>query len=87
MPASKALETLLVCTCLAQCSLSSGINDDFVGDKVVKKFFTQVSLLVRSTSSQQLLRGLDVKFTMNTIALDMVDDQMGSALLPTTYSD
>ena len=38
MSASKALETLLVCTCLAQSALSSGINDDFICNKVVKKF-------------------------------------------------
>jgi hypothetical protein len=38
IPASKALETLLVCTCSARSALSSGINDDFIGDKVVKKF-------------------------------------------------
>ena len=37
MPASKALETLLVCTCLAQSALSNNVNDDFVCDKVEKK--------------------------------------------------
>ena len=38
MPASKALETLSVCTCSAQSALSSGVNDDFICDKVVKKY-------------------------------------------------
>jgi len=38
MPASKVLETLLVCTCSAQSALSNDINDDFVCDKVEKKF-------------------------------------------------
>ena len=42
MSASKALETLLVCTCSAQSALSNDINDDFVCDKVEKK---SVSLL------------------------------------------
>jgi hypothetical protein len=37
MPASRALETLLVCTCLAQSVLSNNVNDDFVCDKVEKK--------------------------------------------------
>ena len=37
IPASEALERLLVCTCSALSALPSGINDDFVGDKVVKK--------------------------------------------------
>jgi hypothetical protein len=37
MPASKALESSLVCTCSARFPLSSGINDDFVCDKVEKK--------------------------------------------------
>ena len=37
MPASKVLETLLVCTCLAQSALSNDINDDFACDKVEKK--------------------------------------------------
>ena len=37
MPASKVLETLLVCTCSAQSALSNDINDDFVCDKVEKK--------------------------------------------------
>jgi hypothetical protein len=36
MPASKALETLLVCTCLAQSALSNNVNDDFVYNKVEK---------------------------------------------------
>lgn len=38
MPASKVLETLLVCTCSAQSALPNDINDDFVCDKVEKKF-------------------------------------------------
>jgi hypothetical protein len=37
MPASKALETSLVCTCLARFALPGGINDDFICDKVEKK--------------------------------------------------
>jgi hypothetical protein len=37
MPASKALETSLVCTRSAQFALSSGVNDDFTCDKVEKK--------------------------------------------------
>ena len=37
MPASKVLETLLVCTCSAQSALSNDINDDFVCDKVERK--------------------------------------------------
>jgi hypothetical protein len=40
MPASKALETLLVCTFFAQSALSSGMNDDSICNKVVKKFFS-----------------------------------------------
>jgi hypothetical protein len=35
MSASKALETLLVCTCSTRSALSSGMDDDFIGDKVV----------------------------------------------------
>jgi hypothetical protein len=45
MSASKALETLLVCTCLAQSALSSGINDDFICNKVVRKFFSREHFL------------------------------------------
>jgi hypothetical protein len=37
MPASKVLETSLVCTCSARLVLSGGINDDFICDKVEKK--------------------------------------------------
>jgi hypothetical protein len=37
MPASKVLETSLVCTRSAQFALSSGVNDDFTCDKVEKK--------------------------------------------------
>ena len=36
MPASKMLETLLVCTCSAQSALSDDVNDDFICDKVEK---------------------------------------------------
>jgi hypothetical protein len=38
MPASKVLETSLVCTRSARFVLCSGINDDFICDKVEKKF-------------------------------------------------
>ena len=44
MPASKVLETLLVCTCSAQSALSNDINDDFVCDKVEKKFSPSVAI-------------------------------------------
>ncbi len=37
MSASKALETLLVCTCLAQSALSSGIKNNIICIRVVKK--------------------------------------------------
>jgi hypothetical protein len=37
MPASKALETSLVCTCSARFALPGDINDDFICDKVEKK--------------------------------------------------
>ena len=40
MSASKALEALLVCMCLAQSALSSSINDDFICNKVVRKSST-----------------------------------------------
>jgi hypothetical protein len=40
MPASKVLETSLVCTRSAQFALSSGVNDDFTCDKVEKKSTT-----------------------------------------------
>ena len=38
MPASKVLETLLICTCSAQSALSDDVNDDFDCVKVEKKF-------------------------------------------------
>jgi hypothetical protein len=38
MPASKVLETSLVCTRSARFVLCSGINDEFIRDKVEKKF-------------------------------------------------
>lgn len=37
MSASKALETLLVCTCLSQSALSSGIKDGFICNKFGKR--------------------------------------------------
>jgi hypothetical protein len=37
MPASKALETSLVCTYLARSVLFGGINDDFICYKIEKK--------------------------------------------------
>jgi hypothetical protein len=47
MSASKALETLLVCTCSAQSALSNDINDDFACDKVEKKFsYLTISLVI-----------------------------------------
>lgn len=49
IPASEALERLLVCTCSTRSALSSCINDDFIGDRVVKK-------------SQCLLAALIVRF-------------------------
>ena len=57
MPASKALETLLVCTCLAQSALSNNVNDDFVCDKVEKKspwIFGIVVADMKRTAFQQL---------------------------------
>ena len=54
MSASKVLETLLVCTCLAQSVLSNDINDDFVCDKVEKKFFSPSVLLVAFYIDYQL---------------------------------
>jgi hypothetical protein len=37
MPASKALKTLLLCTCLVRSALSSGIKDNIICIRVVKK--------------------------------------------------
>jgi hypothetical protein len=42
IPASKVLETSLVCTRSAQFALSSGVNDDFTCNKVEKKFASRV---------------------------------------------
>ena len=38
MPASKALETSLACTCSGRFALSSSTNDDYICDKAEKKF-------------------------------------------------
>jgi hypothetical protein len=49
MPASKALETSLVCMCSARFALPSGINDDFICDKVEKKSEVFASIVFAST--------------------------------------
>jgi hypothetical protein len=55
MPASKVLETSLVCTRSAQFALSSGVNDDFTCDKVEKKSSTRpdATLLFRGCVATQ----------------------------------
>jgi hypothetical protein len=59
IPTSKVLEMSWVCTCSAQSVLSGGIEDDFVGVKIEKKFFggnSALSLSLVSLSNERAIR-------------------------------
>lgn len=66
IPASETLERLLVCTYSARSVLSSGINDDFVGDKVVKKSLARSEVHMKQRVI--LLRDLDSELSVNGTA-------------------